>query len=649
MYKIFRLPSVVHSKISGDIVARFWLLSLAIIVMIGGQTGQAFADGVSLPSYECNITGGRQACPGPITDTSTYLGVRTDMGLALFPIDISGYKACRYIDNSSNPPGTSLFVPFKSQTEWQDFYSNAPQSNPFLSAVHCSRPYTPATYTVPPPKYNNGQCAGNGSAAVNTPNIYARYYRQNNYATWPASPEQVQFSCYNGATNVNTNVTWDGTDSDQNYKKSWTPVVSYGPDMTLTANPNPITKGQTSTLTWNSSSGSTSCSANWTASHATSGSAGVSPAQTTAYSITCTNGNTGVSSVATITVNVDPQVTVNLTANPNPINSGDSTTLTWSSTGATSCNGQPWTSQTATSGSQLVGPLSNNTNYTMTCSNNADGQGQDSTTVKVNAVPTCGEATTIYVDDAYTNSSPDLCGGGSTPVNVNSYPWGGDKDSNVVSKWQCNVGGPNGTFANCSALICGTHCSFGQKKCEISGRSQQQCNDDFPAPTWKDLGDFNSYAVCEAPSTGWIDFEYYYNTGGTCSGKAPTCGSDLGKTINGFTSAYESPSQLCSNGTLEGGPSINGQGHYWNWNCLGDGITSCWANGSGNVQPQCGDAINGYYTSAGILANGSINSSTCAIGYAPSSDIIQNGDGSISWHCQSFGYPDAICKSQPWQ
>jgi hypothetical protein len=72
----------------------------------------------------------------------------------------------------------------------------------------------------------------------------------------------------------------------------------------LSANPTTITSGQSSTLTW-SSTGATSCTGtNFSTGSGSpkSGSTTVSPAQTTTYTVACTNGTNSASASATVTV-----------------------------------------------------------------------------------------------------------------------------------------------------------------------------------------------------------------------------------------------------------------------------------------------------------------------------------------------------------
>jgi F5/8 type C domain len=84
------------------------------------------------------------------------------------------------------------------------------------------------------------------------------------------------------------------------------------------------------------------------------------------------------------TTGTPPSVT--LSATPASIAAGQSSTLTWSATNATSCSAAAaWTTSTATSGSQTVKPTSTTT-YTMTCTG-AGGTTSASTTVTVTTKP----------------------------------------------------------------------------------------------------------------------------------------------------------------------------------------------------------------------------------------------------------------------
>ncbi|MGH7047783.1 MAG: G1 family glutamic endopeptidase [Stellaceae bacterium] len=75
------------------------------------------------------------------------------------------------------------------------------------------------------------------------------------------------------------------------------PVVT----ASLSANPKSISAGQSSTLAW-SSTNATSCKGSGFTASGTSGAAVVSPAVTTSYSITCTDGSDPATAMTTVTV-----------------------------------------------------------------------------------------------------------------------------------------------------------------------------------------------------------------------------------------------------------------------------------------------------------------------------------------------------------
>jgi hypothetical protein len=91
-----------------------------------------------------------------------------------------------------------------------------------------------------------------------------------------------------------------------------------------------------------------------------------------------------VVSVATDSI---PAPTVSLSAAPDTINSGDSSTLSWDSTDATDCVASGgWSGDKATSGSESTGALTAGQTYTLTCSG-AGGIAQASTSVTVKDAP----------------------------------------------------------------------------------------------------------------------------------------------------------------------------------------------------------------------------------------------------------------------
>ena len=118
------------------------------------------------------------------------------------------------------------------------------------------------------------------------------------------------------------------------------------------------------------------------------GSETVYPNQTTTYYINCTGQNgQNVSAQTTVFVNDNYNLpTVNLTASPTNVNSGQQSNLSWNSQNATTCyataGGNNWSGNQNLNGSSVVYPTFTTT-YTITCTNQY-GQATDTETITVN-------------------------------------------------------------------------------------------------------------------------------------------------------------------------------------------------------------------------------------------------------------------------
>ena len=164
------------------------------------------------------------------------------------------------------------------------------------------------------------------------------------------------------------------------------------PTVSITLNPSSIISGGSSTLAW-SSTNATSCTASgnwaWNGPVATSGTRMTSQSGTNLYidpyTLTCAGAGGPASSTAYLTIEPTGGATATLTASPATINSGGSSTLTWSSTNATSCTASGgWSGTTATSGTHVVSPTATTT-YTLSCSGAGGTSGPASATVTVNS------------------------------------------------------------------------------------------------------------------------------------------------------------------------------------------------------------------------------------------------------------------------
>jgi beta-glucanase (GH16 family) len=123
--------------------------------------------------------------------------------------------------------------------------------------------------------------------------------------------------------------------------------------------------------------------------------------------------------------------TLSISASPTSITSGQSSTITWSSTNATSCTASNgWTGTKAVSSSQVVTPTVTTT-YTLTCTSAGGSTATQSTTVTVTATtppPTSGcPATkrTVTATDVANNTNSGYPAGTQLYVPDGPDPWGG--------------------------------------------------------------------------------------------------------------------------------------------------------------------------------------------------------------------------------
>lgn len=103
----------------------------------------------------------------------------------------------------------------------------------------------------------------------------------------------------------------------------------------FTAAPASISLGQSTTLSWDVS-GATSVAINNGVGTVTGTSVSVTPTKTTTYTLTARNAAGAVKATARVTVTVPPPSIASFTASPASITAGESTTLSWNVTGATS-------------------------------------------------------------------------------------------------------------------------------------------------------------------------------------------------------------------------------------------------------------------------------------------------------------------------
>ncbi len=201
-----------------------------------------------------------------------------------------------------------------------------------------------------------------------------------------------------------------------------TPIVY--PTISISATPSTICSGDSTTLNWSSTDATSVSINNGIGSVALTGSRTISPNHTTTYTATATNSFGSDSDSVTVVVEDCGYIpTISISATPSTICSGDSTTLNWSSTDATSVSINNGIGSVALTGSRTISP-NHTTTYTATATNSF-GSDSDSVTVvvedcggnlsaSISALPSniCrGEESKIswYTNDAdYVKITPDI-------------------------------------------------------------------------------------------------------------------------------------------------------------------------------------------------------------------------------------------------
>ncbi len=175
--------------------------------------------------------------------------------------------------------------------------------------------------------------------------------------------------------------------------------------VSISASPTAAIGGQVLTLTWSASNtGAANCSASgaWSGTVATSGTQSVTApaASATANTVSYTLSCGGVSNSAAVVINAapTPAPVVSIGFAPANVSAGQSTTLTWSSTGATACVASgAWQGTQALAGKLALAPSgAGSFDYTLTCS----GPGGDaSASAKLAVSAATNNTASVMVDN----------------------------------------------------------------------------------------------------------------------------------------------------------------------------------------------------------------------------------------------------------
>jgi RHS repeat-associated protein len=236
---------------------------------------------------------------------------------------------------------------------------------------------------------------------------------------------------------------------------SVTVTVHQPPTVTLSANPQTVILGASSTLSWSSTYADTATIDSGIGSVSPNGSLQIAPQTTTSYTITV-NGPGG-SSASSVTVTVLHPPEVQFSAEPQTILAGAPATLSWNSKNAGAATIDPGIGSVPLSGTLQVYP-SETTSYVITVSG-PGGSAQSSATVTVLYPPTVrisanpgtilkGEFSDLFWSSTYAESA--IIEPGVGPVTLSGSVSVNPSESTTYT---ITVNGPGGTAAASARIV----------------------------------------------------------------------------------------------------------------------------------------------------------------------------------------------------
>ncbi len=180
-----------------------------------------------------------------------------------------------------------------------------------------------------------------------------------------------------------TNYTITAMNANGSVTDSVTVITGDVPMVDITATPEFISQGSSSTLSWTATGADTVSIDQGIGTVAATGTQTVAPAATTTYTVTAGNAYGTVHASATVSVSRVP--TVSMSASSDTITQGQTTTLSWTTTDTDTVSINQGIGEVGVSGYQPVSP-SVTTTYTITATN-ASGSDTDSVTINVNPLP----------------------------------------------------------------------------------------------------------------------------------------------------------------------------------------------------------------------------------------------------------------------
>ena len=178
------------------------------------------------------------------------------------------------------------------------------------------------------------------------------------------------------------------------------------PTINLTATPTSVNQGSSTTLSWSATNATSVTIDNGIGSVAVSDSRQVTPTSNTTYTATATGG--GGTASASVSVTVVPKPAVSIQISPSTIKAGDTATLSWNSSNATSVTLDNGIGTVAASGSRTITPAAS-TSYTATATSPAG------------AVTAVATVTVVFPPSiTFTANPPNITQGASTTLSWTS-------------------------------------------------------------------------------------------------------------------------------------------------------------------------------------------------------------------------------------
>jgi len=183
-------------------------------------------------------------------------------------------------------------------------------------------------------------------------------------------------------------------------------VAVVSPDaatLSFSSDANPVDYDGVVTLSWSTRNvDACSASGDWNGSKATSGTETVGPLiSDSQFNLSCSGSGGDINASVTVQVNSAASPVINFMSSTSNVSAGDNVTLSWNATGAETCTAaDDWSGNKAISGSEVVGPLNANSNFTLNC---VGAGGASSKSLSVSVLPATGDGINGFIDSSYIN------------------------------------------------------------------------------------------------------------------------------------------------------------------------------------------------------------------------------------------------------